>query len=82
MTTHWNAAHAGEDPEAAGNQEAGRPSGGQSSGSGQGARSGDEPWNGYVVPDTEQTRVGWAPPADDDWPASRPMGPPASTYPA
>ncbi|GAA4950667.1 YfjP family GTPase [Streptomonospora halophila] len=83
MTTHWNAAHADEEPGAAGNDGAGRPDQGRTPGSGQDARSGDQPWHGYVVPETEErTRAGWAPPAGDTWPASRPVGPPASSYPA
>ncbi|GAA4908605.1 GTPase [Streptomonospora salina] len=82
MTTHWNAAHADEDPEAAGNREAGRPDSGGASDSGHDARSGDRPWNGYVVPGTDRIRAGWAPPGDDSWPESRPVGPPAAAYPA
>ncbi|QBI55388.1 GTPase [Streptomonospora litoralis] len=82
MTTHWNPAHADEEPEAAGNHETGRPSQGEAPGSGQEARSGEQAWNGYVVPENDRANAGWAPPAGDAWPPSRPVGPPPSSYPA
>ncbi|MDT0301246.1 GTPase [Streptomonospora wellingtoniae] len=83
MTTHWNAAHADEGPGPAGNGGADRPQQSRTPGAEEDARSGDQPWNGYVVPETEErTRAGWAPPEGDAWPASRPVGPPASSYPA
>ncbi|GAB3453215.1 hypothetical protein GCM10027570_32210 [Streptomonospora sediminis] len=82
MTTHWNPAHADEEPEAAGNQESGDPGRNPAPASRRDQRSDDRSWNGYVVPDPERTDAGWAPPAGDAWPASRPVGPPASSYPA
>src|SRR5690625_2708854 len=83
MTTHWNPAHADEEPEAAGNHETGRPARDQGTGSGQDAPGGEQAWNGYVVPEAEQrANAGWAPPVGGEWPTSRPVGPPASSYPA
>ncbi|MDA0564889.1 50S ribosome-binding GTPase [Streptomonospora sp. S1-112] len=78
MTTQWNPAHADEEPEAAGNQAADRPAP-QPAADTRRAQAG---WTGYVVPEADRLNAGWAPPAGDTWPARRPVGPPADSYPA
>ncbi|NYI98441.1 GTP-binding protein EngB required for normal cell division [Streptomonospora nanhaiensis] len=82
MTTQWNPAHADEEPEAAGNQAADRPAPGPAPEPSPDARRAQAGWTGYVVPEADRLNAGWAPPAADAWPARRPVGPPADSYPA